>query len=350
MPVKCECDKGRLQAWLRLQKGVIARWQALECGLTSKALDYRIRPGGRWQRVLPGVYLTETGSVSPEQREIAALLYAGQDSIITGAMAVRRHRVECAGLNIIDVLIPAREHRQSTDFVHVLRTTKMPGDIYRTGPVKFAPPARAVADAARLMKRFDDVRAVVSSALQRGKCTFQQLAQELDHGPSAGSRQLSMALVEVSDGARSNAEISLHKLIDGSDLEKPLYNAEIWTQDGQFIATADAWWQRAGVAGEVDSRQYHFKAADYRDTQMRHNRMEKHGINVQHWLPSVIRDEPRTLLDDLGGALDAGYSRPALPLITKVGGVVVPLPEDDELGPGKRRLVHAGTALQAAGR
>lgn len=337
MPVKCDYDKGRLQVWLRFQNGVIARWQALECGLTPRAIDHRVRPGGKWQRVLPGVYVAETGSISPTQREIAALLYAGQDSVLTGAMAVRRHRVECAGLNVVDVLVPARERRQSTDFVNILRTTKMPDGIYKTGSVRFAPPARAVADAARLMKRFDDVRAVVASSLQRGRCTFESLVDELDSGPSAGSRFLSMALAEVSDGARSNAEISLHKLIDASDLEKPLYNAEIWTLEGEFVAKADAWWQRAGVAGEVDSRQYHFKAADYRDTQMRHNRMERHGINVQHWLPSAIRDESSVVLDDLHGALKAGHERPALPLITKVDGVVVPLPGDAERSVRRRR-------------
>lgn len=336
MPVKCDYDKGRLQAWLRAQSGVIARWQALECGLTPKALDFRIRPGGRWQRVLPGVYIAVTGSISPEQREVAALLYAGKDSILTGAMAVRRHRVECPGLNVVDVLIPAREHRQSTDFVHVVRTTKMPGSVYKTGAVKFAPPARAVADAARLMKRLDDVRTVVSSALQRNRCTFSSLVEELNHGPSAGSRYLGIALAEVSDGARSNAEIRLHKLIDSSDLEKPLYNAEIWTRDGTFIAKADTWWQRAGVAGEVDSRQYHFKAADYGQTQMRHNRMERYGINVQHWLPSVIDGDSQTVLDDLYGALVSGYNRPALPLVTKVDGVVVPIPEARTLKPARR--------------
>ncbi len=32
-------------------------------------------------------------------------------------------------------------------------------------------------------------------------------------------------------------------------------------------------------------------AADYRATVMRHNQMESYGINVQHWLPSVIANE-----------------------------------------------------------
>jgi hypothetical protein len=326
MPVTCDYDKVRLQGYLRSQDDVITRRQAIECRLSAKAIDYRVRPGGQWQRILPGVYLAHAGSISPGQRQIAALLYAGKKSVLTGAMAVRRHNMECPGLNVIDVLIPVDEHRQSRDSVRVIRTTRMPDKLYESGSVKFAPPARAVADAARLMTRLDDVRAVVSGALQRGRCSFQELVEELDDGPSAGSRYLARALAEVSDGARSNAEIRLHKLIDSSGIEKPLYNASLYTEDGIFIAKPDAWWQRAGVAGEVDSRQYHFRAADYRDTQGRHNRMERYGINVQHWLPSMIHEEPRTVLDDIQGALETGRTRPPLPVVTMMDGAIAPLP------------------------
>lgn len=62
------------------------------------------------------------------------------------------------------------------------------------------------------------------------------------------------------------------------------------------------------------------EAADYRDTQMRHNHMESYGINVQHWLPSVIESESRLVLSDLRRALDAGYARPLLPIVTMVDG------------------------------
>jgi hypothetical protein len=305
---------------LPTQYGVIARWQALECGLTPKAIDYRLRPGGPWRAMLPGVYLTMTGTPAPEQRDMAALLYAGSESMITGAVAVRRHHLSCAGLNLIDVLIPADVRRRSTGFVRVQRTTRMPEEVYRTGPIRFAPPHRAVADAARTMTRFSDVQAVVCAALQRRQCTVPLLIGELNEGPSAGSRSLRRALAEVSDGVRSTAEADLRKLIDHSSLEKPLYNARLYTPDGDFIAKPDAWWQRAGVAGEVDSREYHMEAADYRATQMRHNRMESYGINVQHWLPSVIASESRIVLSDLRRAIEAGYARPLLPVVTMVDG------------------------------
>jgi hypothetical protein len=196
----------------------------------------------------------------------------------------------------------------------------MPEGVYKAGPIRFAAPHRAVADAARTMTRFSDVQAVVCAALQRKGCALPLLIEELNEGPSAGSRSLRRALAEVSDGVRSTAEAGLKKLIDRSDLEKPLYNARLYTPAGDFIAKPDAWWQRAGVAGEVDSREYHMEAADYRATQMRHNRMESYGINVQHWLPSAIATESRTVLADLRRAIAAGHARPLLPIVTMVDG------------------------------
>lgn len=329
MPVTCDYDRERLEAWLRLQRGVIARWQALECGLTPKAIDWRLRPEGPWRACLPGVYLAQTGQPGTDQRHVAALLYAGPDSVLTGAVAVRRHHLECAGLNMIDVLVPPAVQRKSVDFVQVTRTARMPGNVHRTGAIRFAPPARAVADAARKLTEFRDVQAVVCSAVQRGQCTLAMLIQELGEGPRHGSRLLRLALAEVSDGVRSKAEADLRRVINRSGVEAPLYNASLFTLDGEFIAQPDAWWQRAGVAGEVDSRQYHLKAADYRETTMRHNRMGRYGINVQHWLPSVIADEPDAVVRDIREALESGRKRPPLGIITMLDGKEVPLDEDE---------------------
>lgn len=328
MPIRCDYDRARLQGYLRFQDKVIAREQARECGLSYRAIDHRLRPGGPWQRVLPGVYLAHTGAITLHQQQVAALLYAGENSALTGVIATRRHGLEHRDMSVIDVLIPADERRQSRGFVRVTRTMRMPKGLDVKGAVRVVPAARAVADAARMMNRLDEVRALVSSALQRSRCSFQELVTELNEGPSAGSRLLSVALTEVSDGARSNAEIDLRKLIDHSELEKPLYNASIYTKNGVFIAVADTWWQRAGVAGEVDSWKYHFKkAADYEATQKRHNRMESYGISVQHWLPHVIWNDAEAVLEDLGRALMAGYRRPPLELVTVVEGEIVPMPE-----------------------
>ena len=70
-------DTEQLADVLRRQNHVIGRGQALACGLTPAGLMHRIRAGGPWQRLLPGVYLAVTGTVTAEHREMAALLYTG---------------------------------------------------------------------------------------------------------------------------------------------------------------------------------------------------------------------------------------------------------------------------------
>jgi hypothetical protein len=314
MPILSGYDHERLARLLRLQYAVVTRSQALECGMTRGAIAYRLKPDGPWRQLLPGVYLTVTGSVTSDQRDVAALLYAGPRSVITGSVAVRRHNLRCADLNMLDVLVPADSRRKSAGFVQIQRTTRMPGDLYTTGPIRFTSLARAVADAARGMTRFSDVQALVCEAAQRGRCTLEELGQELDQGPSAGRRWYRMALAEISEGIRSAAEAQLKRLIDRSDLERPMYNAELYTLDGIFLGRPDAWFARAGVAGEVDSIEYHMRAKDYAETTMRHNRMEAADIHVLHWLPSTIKAEPHRIITDLRAAIEAGHKRPPLPI------------------------------------
>ena len=122
------------------------------------------------------------------------------------------------------------------------------------------------------------MRAVVAEAVQNGRCDLGSLISELNEGPSTGSRALRMALGEVGDGIRSAAEADLKTLIRRSDLERPMYNATLYAADGTFLGIADAWWARAGVVAEVDSRQYHLSPEDYARTTQRHNHMTAYGI------------------------------------------------------------------------
>jgi hypothetical protein len=282
--------------------------------MTRGTIEYRLRPDGPWRQILPAVYLTVTGTATADQRDMAALLYAGPQSMITGPVAVRRHNIRCAGLNGLDVLVPADTRRKSTGYVQIQRTTRMPGDFYTTGPIRFTSLGRAVADAARGMTRFSDVQALVCEAVQRGRCTLEELVEELNAGPTPGRRWYRMALTEISEGIRSGAEAQLKYLIDRSDLDRPMYNADLYTLDGIFLGRPDAWFARAGVAGEVDSREYHMGSKDYQETTMRHNRMEAAGIHVLHWLPSTIKTEPGRVIADLGAAIAAGNKCPQLPI------------------------------------
>lgn len=314
MPRKSGYDIGRLNRILREQRFVISRSQLLACGMSPRVLQLRTRPSGPWQRLLPGVYVGVTGAVTQDQREMAAMLYAGPGSVITGPAAVRRHHLRSPGPDAVDVLIPWDCRRQSVAFVRVCRTRRMPAQVSVIGPIRLTSVPRAVADAARSMTRFDDVRAVVCEAVQRRACTVPELIAELAAGPKAGSALLREALAEVGAGVRSVAEADFRTLILRSGLPKPIFNARLFDADGRFIATVDAWWPAAGVAAEVDSRAYHLSAADQDRTTNRHDKLIAHGIFPLHFTPKRIRTDAAGVVSEIRQTLEKGLQRPPLPI------------------------------------
>ena len=70
MPKRSAFDRERLRQVLQAQHQVITRRQALLCGMPHSTVDRYIAPGGPWQRLLPGVYLAVTGTVTQDQRDM----------------------------------------------------------------------------------------------------------------------------------------------------------------------------------------------------------------------------------------------------------------------------------------
>jgi hypothetical protein len=284
--------------------------------MADNAMQYRVRPGGPWQALLPGVYLGVSGTPSLPQKEMAALLYAGPRSLITGPVALLHHGVRSASvLDTIDVLVPIGRQRGSTGFARLHRTVRMPRQIALSGPVRLAPVARAVANTAWQLTSLREVRAVVAEAVQLKRCTVSQLAGELKDAPVRGSAMFRTVLSEVAEGIRSTAEGDLRDLIMTAQLPMPLFNPSLY-QGTTFIAKPDAWWPQAGVAAEVDSREWHLGPADWERTTTRHTLMAAAGIIPLHFLPSQIRREPATVIKRITDALEGGRKRPALPIRT----------------------------------
>lgn len=309
-------DAERFERLRQAQHGVVTRVQALACGLTPKAIHYRLRSGGPWQRLLPAVYLTMTGSASADHKAVAARLYAGPRSLISGPIAVRRHHLTCPGPDTVDVLVPWTCQVQSAGFVRVHRTRNMPEKCHRTGLIAFVPTPRAVADAARWLSRLDDVRAVVSEALIRRACTIEELAAELNSGGMPWSRLLRVAITEAEAGTRSVAEAKFRKLLLRSGLPEPVFNAQIFDERGEFIAMLDAWWPDSGVGAEIDSRRYHLSAADQEATRHRHDRITARGVLLLHFSPGRLDTDGQGIIREIRETIKQGSQRPAINVFT----------------------------------
>jgi hypothetical protein len=168
---------------------------------------------------------------------------------------------------------------------------------------------------------------VVADAVQLGRCTVRQLAEELRDGPMKGSAMFRSVLAEVADGIRSTAEGDLGELIRIARLPRPMFNPSLYAGD-VFLGKPDAWWPDAGVAGEVDSRAWHLSPDDWDRTRQRHDRMAAAGIIVLHFSPREIRREPERVTQMIRGALDRGLARPSLLIRT--------IPCDQTNGPAQR--------------
>lgn len=308
MGQKALFDRDALADLLVRQNGVITRSQASDCGMSDSALRHRIRSGGPWQVLLPGVYVATTGSLTTTQREVAAILYAGPGSVITGPAALVWHQIRVPRTSVVNVLVPEPRRRRDVSFVRLSRTSRMPGVVFPHGQVCYVPPARAVADTVRGLRDLRAVRAIVADGVQRGMVQIRQLADELADGPAQGSACLRQVLAEVAEGVRSATEADLRTLIKREQIPDPMYNPRLY-KGSEFIAAPDAWWADAGVAGEVESRQWHLSPRDWERTLARDARMGTYGIIVLHFPPSRLRAEPQVVAAEIRSALAAGRAR-----------------------------------------
>jgi hypothetical protein len=332
MPVTIRIDG--LSELLDQQFSVVSREQLQVLGMKDNAMQWRVRAGGPWQALLPGVYLGLTGAPNLLQKEMAALLYAGPGSLITGPVALMHHSLRSpVMLETVDVLVPSGRQRNSTGFVQLHRTKRLPSRFVAADPVRFTLVARAVADTARLLSDVRDVRAVVADAVQRGRCTVADLAAELRDGPIRGSATFRSVLAEVAEGIRSTAESDLRGLIKTARLPTPLFNASLYVGD-TFLARPDAWWPEAGVAAEVDSYEWHLSPADWDRTRRRHDLMGAAGIIPLHFSPRQIRREPAEVVRLIRDALDRGLQRPPLPIRT------IPCPGSPAASPAASRAAN----------
>lgn len=298
---------------LKRQHQVISRNQVLAAGITSDTLSRRVSKGGPWQRLLPGVYLAVAGSPTQDQREAAALLYAGTRSTVSGIAALRRHGQRTPSCNSVDVLVPATRRRQSAGYVVVHRTTQVPERVCYQGSLQYTLPSRAVADAVRWLDDLGTVRGLVAGAVQTKLCSIEQLISELRTGPMQGSAHFRTVLAEVIDGIRSPAEAEARELIRRSGLPAPMFNARLFVGD-MLLAIPDAWWPDFGVAVEVDSQEWHLLPEDWKQTMSRHDKMTALGILVLHFTPQQIREEPEHVVSTIRQALLTRRGQPRLPI------------------------------------
>jgi very-short-patch-repair endonuclease len=313
-------DDIALQALADQQDHVATLSQLEQLGIPAATACYRSKGGRPWTRLLPGVYLLQTGPPNDRQQNRAALLYAGDGAVITGVSAMVLYGFRyVSALPQAHVLVPHERRRVSTARVRVERTIRMPRPQFLHG-LPVSPAARAVVDGARMIRESREIRAVVAEAIQRQFCSIEALAQELRTGQCRGTAATRAAFAEAHAGIRSVAESDLRSLMRSNGFPEPRWNVAIHDLNDKLVAVVDGLYEDEWVALEVDSREWHLSPDDWERTQRRHSLLTAAGLQLLHISPRRIKRDGRAVLDEIARVRtnSAGRPRPAVVLAPAV--------------------------------
>ncbi len=290
--------------------GIAARATLVALGMSHSAVSTRCRPEGPWRRLIPGVVMLNNGPPTRYQLSWAALTHAGEKAMVTGVEAARLHGVkQLPNDRRVHVLIPHESKVATSGFALVERTIHLPVPVEING-LPVAPLARALIDAAHRMDRLEDVRAMITDAVERGLCDPLELRHELEAGTTIGSALPRRVINEIDRGVRSAAEEWGRALIERSDLPEPEWNVEIRDRSGKLLDFADAYWQDVGLAWEIDSHEYRIGPARHADATGDGTALAAADVVVVRTLPSRIRHDPAAVIRELRTAHRQATNRP----------------------------------------
>jgi hypothetical protein len=278
---------------------VLAVSAARELGMSDDAIDYATERHG-WQRLTRGMLLTVPGTPSRADWINVGLELAAPTGAISGWDALRIVGLGERNPPTDEVLILSRSGHHRVIGQARIRPTRrafstwmLPGEHPDHPYAEVVRTARAVADTALQYRRFQPVRALVTSSVQQRQCAVEELIAELEAGPRNGSAWLRRAVADARGGAKSIAEAEAIDALRGSPLPPFEANVPIMTASGVLIAEADVLWRELRGVLEVNGRRYHFSEDDWENTMKRHGVLSRRQLSVTHSSPSAIRSDPR---------------------------------------------------------
>jgi hypothetical protein len=169
---------------------------------------------------------------------------------------------------------------------------------------------------------------MVLEAVQRGLVDIEDVASEVGDGQRRWTAILRRVIGDAASGVASAPEAEFRDLVVRAGLDEPLWNANLFTPNGTFLARPDGYLPDLGLAVQVDSREHHSRGDKWDDTLRRMSRMTAAGVAVWSLVVSDLRATPRDVLQEYRAACRAraGVLRPNLVVVRADGVQWVPKP------------------------
>lgn len=261
---------------------------------------------GNWQHLARGIVLTRPDEPTREDWADVGIALSGPGSALTGWDAVRARglgdRRPPAGPVLVlspvaanRVIGGVRIRRTSRPFARQVQPLGAPFELTPLTGV-----ARAITDTAlQYAENLDAARALVTSALQRRRCTMAELLAEYRRGPRNHSGALRAALSDALDGARSVAEATAARRLASGPVPPFELNVPVVDEEGRLLYVIDELWRELRAGVEIDSREYHFDEPDWQRTLIKHNDLTRFGLAILHYPPALITGRGSSFVPDV---------------------------------------------------
>lgn len=288
---------------LRAQYGVLSRAQAVDAGLSPRAIDRRTE-SGRWEVVLPGVYRLAGAPPSWHQLVLSACLWAGRDAFASHRTAAALWELEGFAPGAVEVSTTRRMRRAGIT-VHFSYVPEC--DRARVTAIPVTDVTRTLLDLGAVTEE-EMVEVALDDALRRGLTSIPRLRWRLEELASKGRRGVGVlrGLLNARDLTKappeSVLEARLIRMLRRARLPEPTKQYEV-RQRGRLLARVDLAYPELRVAIEADGYRYHSGRVAWQRDLERRNELTSHGWRVIHVTWKDVVSDGQKIVGEIRRAL-----------------------------------------------
>ncbi len=266
------------------------RSQLRALGITRGSYNHRIAAGSLHQ-VLPSVLSVVHPLIEPLTAETAALLYAGDDAVLSHDSAAALWGLTSTP-SFVAITVIGR-HVRSRPGVHVHQVTDLDiRDVRLHQGFPVTSVARTLIDCATSR----NIDRLLNEARALKLVKDEEIRAAIDRCPGRKGIKPMRALLEAEKDTgftRSKAERILKRIVTDAELEQPIFNTRVQGVE------VDALWANHGVVIEVDGYQTHGHYRAFQRDRVKANKLVSAGYVVLRFTWHQLTHKPMVVLADI---------------------------------------------------
>jgi len=283
------------------QHGVVARRQLVALGLSARAIEHRIACG-RLKVLYRGVYAVGHDRLTLRGRWMAAVLFAGDDAVLSHRSAAALWAIRATSRRAIDITVAGSRRDRAGIEYHSSVLAADERTVHDGIPVTTV--ARTIVDLAGVVPA-NHVRRAIEEADVRGHAGEVPLAALVARHPNRRGIAVVRAALQRRRGVtRGELEARFQDFLTEHGLPEPQTNVHL--RIGDRLAEVDCVWPATRLVVELDGRAAHDTAAAFERDRAKDRALHRAGWRPVRVTWRQLHDEPRALAGDLRALLAAG--------------------------------------------